>query len=87
MVARKSCCPTARAQRITANLVLGPDADCLATATTFNYRSSWPSIDNGYWFDDESYFTDVQSDDQFYFDRFGAFYRSAESVRTAVVVR
>ncbi len=69
------------------NLALGPSAEHLRTATELTYRSTWPSVDAGYWVDDVSYLTEVQYDEQVHFDRLGWYYRTAESVHTAVRAR
>ena len=49
------------------------------------HRSAWPSVEAGYRLDETSYYWEIQDDDQFYFDRFGGFYRAAQTVRSAVV--
>ena len=69
------------------NLALGASAEHLQIARGLTYRSGWPATTTGYWFDDLSYFSDVQSDEQYQFDKFGAFYRLTDSVRSGVVVR
>ena len=69
------------------NLALGPSADHLWVACELTQRSAWPSVDVGYRFDDFSYYSEVQFDNQHYYDRYGAYYRAAESVRTGVLVR
>lgn len=69
------------------NLVLGPGEDYLWTAIGFNCRSSWPSVDAGYWFDDVTTFSEIELDDQFYYGRYGGYYRTSQSVRTGVRVR
>jgi hypothetical protein len=71
----------------TPNLALGPSADHLWAATQLTYRSSWPSVSAGYWLDDVSYLTEVQYDQQMHNDRFGWYYRTAESVHTTVRTR
>ena len=73
----------------TANLVLGPTRDHTFLAEVYSYRSSWPSVQSGYLFDDVSTFSEVIYDDQSYYDGFygGGFTREAVSVRSGVLVR
>lgn len=70
-----------------ANLALGPGPQYVEVARQMNYRSDWPAADIGLWFDDVSQYVDVQFDEQYFYNRFGSFYRTAESVRSAVAVR
>jgi hypothetical protein len=70
-----------------ANLVLGSGPDVVRLGRALSYRSSWPSVAHGFVFDDVSYYADFQLDEQYFQNRFDAFYRSAESVRTGVLVR
>jgi hypothetical protein len=84
---RQTVVPGACISQPAPNLALGHGPELVRAAGAFNYRSSWPSVDGGYWLDDISYFFDVQSDDQFHYDRLGVYYRTSQAVRSAVVVR
>ena len=72
-----------------ANLALGPTRDHTWLAESFAYRSSWPSVELGYVFDDLSSYTEVIYDDESYYSGLygGGFTREAVSVRTGVLVR
>jgi hypothetical protein len=75
--------------RPVANLALGPSRDHTLVAEAYAYRSSWPSVQSGYVFDDISTYTEVIYDDQSFYDRRdgGGFTREAISVRTGVLIR
>jgi hypothetical protein len=71
----------------TPNLVLGSHPADVLVASSLNWRSSWPSVEAGYWFDDTSFFVDVQADQQYQHGRLGGYYRTTQAVRTGVLVR
>ena len=75
--------------RPAANLALGPLPDHTWLAESFAWRSSWPSVESGYVFDDVSSYTEVIFDDQSYYGGFdgGSFTREAISIRSGVLVR
>ena len=75
--------------RPAANLALGPLPDHTWLAESFAGRSSWPSVQLGYVFDDVSSYTEVIYDDQSYYGGFdgGSFTREAISIRSGVLVR
>ncbi len=75
--------------RPAANLVLGPMREHVWLAESFAQRSSWPSVQLGYVFDDVSSYTEVIYDDQSFYDSFhgGGYTHEAISVRSAVLVR
>lgn len=75
--------------RPAANLVLGPSPEHTWLAETFAYRSSWPSVESGYSFDDVSTYTEVIYDDQSFYDTplDGGYTHAAVSVRTGVLIR
>lgn len=75
--------------RPVANLALGPTADHTWLAEQYTYRSSWPSVETGYRFDDATDYTQFIRDDQSYYDDFqgGGYSRQSLSVRTGVIVR
>ena len=76
------------AGRRTPNLLLGPSAEHFYIAQTFDYRSDWPSVSNGYHFDESSTFNEVIYDDQFFYDSLGGYYyRVGEEYRTRTIVR
>jgi len=75
-----------RAERASCNLALGPSAEHVRVATSLG-RGRGPSVETGYRLEDVSFFSDVQYDDQFFYDRYGGHSRSATTVRTAVVLR
>jgi len=72
-----------------ANLALGPTRDHGWLAEMHAGRSSWPSVQSGYLFDDTSSYTEVILDDQSYYDGFdgGGYTREAISIRSGVLVR
>ncbi|MFQ5806322.1 MAG: hypothetical protein ACE5I3_07725 [Phycisphaerae bacterium] len=75
--------------RSVANLALGPSRDHAILAEMYAYRSSWPSVPAGYVFDDVSTYTEVNYDDQTFYDwrEGGGYTREAISVRTGVLIR
>ena len=76
------------AHRRTANLLLGPTAEHFYIAQTFDYRSDWPSVSNGYHFDQISTYEEVIYDDQFYYDSLGGvYYRAGEEYRSGSRIR
>jgi hypothetical protein len=76
------------AHRRTPNLLLGPSAEHFYIAQTFDYRSDWPSVSNGYHFDEYSTYDEVIYDDQFFYDSLGGFYfRAGEERRSGSHVR
>ena len=76
------------ARRHTPNLLLGPSAEHFYIAQTFDYRSDWPSVSNGYHFDEYSTYDEVIYDDQFFYDSLGGFYfRAGEEHRRGSHVR
>ncbi len=76
------------AGRRTPNLLFGPSAEHFYIAQTFDYRSDWPSVSNGYHFDEYSTYNEVTYDDQFFYDSLGgSYYRSGEEYRTRTIVR
>ena len=71
-----------------ANLALGPTAEHGHIAELFTRRSTWPSVETGYRFGETSYYTEVNYDDQAFYDRFGGgFHRGSESYRSGVLLR
>lgn len=72
-----------------ANLALGPSRDHGWLAESFAWRSSWPSVQAGYRFDDVSSYMEVIYDDQSYYGGLdgGSYTHEAISVRTGVWVR
>ena len=75
--------------RSPANLALGPLRDHTVLSELHAYRSSWPSVESGYLFDDVSTYTEVLYDDQSYYSPYdgGGFTREAVSVRSGVLYR
>lgn len=71
----------------TANLALGPSAEVAVLATQMTERSDWPSVDNGYIMDDQTFYATTTYDVQSHFDRFGSLYYEALSVRTGTRIR
>ena len=69
------------------NLALGQSRENLWVAAGLNYRSGWPSVTTGYRLDEVTYHMDIQEDDQFYFGRFGGYYRTTQTVSSAVIIR
>lgn len=70
------------------DLLLSRTADLSRAAQAFAGRSSWPSVEHGYRFDDVQTYTEVIFDDQSFFDREGGGHQYiTESVRTGVFVR
>jgi len=69
------------------NLLLGPSPQHVRMGLNWAGRSSWPSVAAGYRLDDVTYYSDFQDDEQFYFGRFGGYYRTAVTARSAVVLR
>ena len=70
-----------------ANLALGPSADHARLATLLTERSDWPSVSNGYQMDDVTMYFTTTYDVQSHYDRFGALYYEAQSIRSGVRVR
>ena len=76
------------AGRRTPNLLLGPTAEHFYIAQTFDYRSDWPSVSNGYRFNEYSTYSEVIYDDQFFHDSLGGFYyRVSEEYRSGSLIR
>ena len=77
------------ASRLPPNLALGPSRDHTILSEMHAYRSSWPSVQSGYLFDDVSTYTEVFYDDQSYYGwrDGGGFMREAVSVRSGVLYR
>lgn len=69
------------------NLALGTDAELAWMAGAYTYRSDWPSVEGGYTLEDWQSYTDVQSDQQFFHNRLGGYYRTSVGVRSITVVR
>lgn len=69
------------------NCALGQSREDLWVATGLNYRSEWPSVTTGYRLDEVTYHIDIQEDNQFYFGRFGGYYRTTQTVSSAVIIR
>ena len=78
---------TAGSKHLPPNLALGPSAEHVWLGLSWAGRSAWPSVPAGYRLDDVTYFSDFQDDQQFYFGRFGGYYRTAVMFRSAVVLR
>ena len=70
-----------------ANLALGPSVHDARLATLLTERSDWPSVSNGYQVDDVTMYFTTTYDVQSHYDRFGALYYEAQSVRSGVRVR
>ena len=72
-----------------ANLALGPLHDHTILSELHAYRSSWPSIESGFFFDDVSTYTEVLYDDQSHYSTSdgGGFMREAVSIRRGVMYR
>jgi hypothetical protein len=64
-----------------------PSAEVAALATQMTERSDWPSVDNGYRMDDQTFYATTTYDLQSHFDRFGGLYYEALSVRTGTRIR
>jgi len=79
----------ARPSSTVANLVLGPSAEHTWLAGEYASRSSWPSVQTGYVFEDFSAYSELIFDDQSFYDRRdgGSYTRQAVSVRSGVVMR
>jgi hypothetical protein len=74
--------------RPTANLVLGPSPRTGQIAETLAQRSSWPAVENGYRFDEMTYFSEYTYDDQSFYDYWGgAFISARQTIRTGVSIR
>lgn len=80
---------TAHVNRPIANLVLSRNPDHNWLAEEFTYRSSWPSVENGYRFDDAINYTQIIFDDQSYYDDSGGggYTRESFSMRSGLIVR
>lgn len=70
-----------------ANLALGPSGEHVWLAMGMSYRSSWPSTEAGYRFEDASESVTIEHDTQFYYNRFGGYYRTGATLRRAVLLR
>jgi hypothetical protein len=70
-----------------ANIALGRDCGDVWMAQEWAYRPVWPATDAGIRLDDVTSYSDVQVDDQYFYDRFGGFYKTSETVRTGVLIR
>jgi hypothetical protein len=72
----------------TPNLVMGPSPAVLADAQQLNVRSSWPSVDAGYKFEQYSEYTEFIYDNQTFHDRLGGtYFRGGLEYRTGGWVR
>jgi hypothetical protein len=70
------------------NLSLGRWPEQSRLAEQFTIRSSWPSVEGGYVFDDVTYFSIQSYDRQSFYDRLGGeFDRESDTVRTGVLLR
>jgi hypothetical protein len=69
-----------------ANLALGPSATHSVVAQEFA-RSDWPSAVLGWPIDEVTYYSTTTYDEDVSFDRYGASFRTAETVRTGVFLR
>lgn len=73
--------------RVSANLALGPSAENSRLAALLPPRSDWPSVENGYRFDDATIYTRASYDVQMQYDRHGSLYYEQQSIQTGVRVR
>lgn len=90
MLAALSGCaaPQGVCPRATPNLALGPIPSVNRLAEQHTLRSSWPSVEGGYYFDDVTDYSISSYDRQFFYDRLGGEHEQlTESVRTGVRVR
>lgn len=80
---------TSQVNRPVANLALGAHPEHNWLAEGFTYRSSWPSVEAGYRFNDATHYTQFTYDDQSYYDDFGggSYTRESIAVRSGVIVR
>lgn len=75
------------ARRPPPNLLSG-QADLLASAREFAFRSDWPSTPIGIHVDDVTRYSSVVYDDQTYFDELGGVHERIDTqVRTGLVIR
>lgn len=75
-------------QRPAGNLALGPNAWDNRFAETQASRSTWPSINHGYRFNEITSYSQTIFDDQSFYDRLGGgYFQGGQSVRSGVMVR
>lgn len=68
--------------------LLGDNADLVAAARDFTYRSDWPSVPVGFFVDDVTHYSTVIYDDQTFFDELGGIHEHvASQVRSGLLVR
>lgn len=69
------------------NLALSPSPSVNRMALELDRSSGWPGCDLGYRFDDVTSYAEVLFDNQVAYDRYGAVFRSGQSLRSGVLVR
>jgi hypothetical protein len=84
---KPAVCPPPEIYRPGANLALGPSPQYVRVASGLTGRREWPAVSVGYVLDDITFLSDVQFDDQYFYDRLGGYSRLGQTIRTAVTLR